>query len=895
MPIRDWGGGRELSGVFEGLADQFLSTVEAAKNRQIRQSKEDQAAEDAETYDKWVNGDLSDEAWLAYIQKRIQESSGDKQELQQWTEAFNKHSRAIEDGQIEAAYQAGDISIHDLIAHYNTRMTDSEINSPEHRELQDRYFNLVDQRDADYIDQQSMVIVDRIERGQSSYAELLSFYEGMLGQVRSSSPLRSQIQRQIINIRQVVDGVTGGRGGSGGSGGSGGTGAADSLAIANDKITEMYRLGNVFVPTGEAVVRSVFEMFDIENSEDAILKGMEADSKYIEEMMDDWKENPNDATLRTLFGQELPNTPETRWLIHNQAIATYDMRAAMLNAMGRPDDAVDVQGHRDDYVEDIMQADNSIAAQDMWAVNREVFNQSVNLAGSVSDPTTAMELYRRAGKSFARSAQRFIGQSNRALPEFKLDDDMLGELDYANQLGQLFENAGSMSPEEILSQASMLVDIRPEGFWLDSSQIENIIGTTEGATGAGLVGRAAAKEGYRATEDLRAGRPAEVEPWVYVARPGETTPTLVKQSQVATYLGITDGDWMAATRPFAERINIRERPVIVYRGMEAMPSVPWFKDDKGRWVTGEAAQEVGLDPFAIAEKGWTREEIPQLAGWRQVTDGDGKTWYVDPADGQLYEKLPFRAGILGSGFDPADLVGKDGKLNLQRNQGSAGMVMGVGRGVSLKWAQNLAMDAVMAGEIDLSQYHPRDVGSGKVEFGTLTQFDVEGMFWSPADKALQNYTEAAMAVASRQGRNSDTRRELAMRNEFRRVARVREWWENTRNAALAQETRDIGETRADPINIAAQQSGIRIAQRHRMIDEQASPANQGAFRVPEAVAPRTSPVSLDAVRPPRIEAAPLPSVRPVDIPEKPSYATNPVRSSRVTRAPLPSSRRPVVR
>lgn len=892
MPIRDWGGGRELSGLFEGLTDQFLSTVEAAKNRQIRQSKEDQAAEDAETYDKWINGMLSDEEWLAYMQRRMDESVGDKQEHQQWVEAFNKHSRAIEDGQIEAAYQAGDISIHDLIAHYNTRMSSSEINSPEHRELQDRYYTLVDQRDADYIDQQSMVIVDKIERGQASYGELLNFYEGMLSKVRSSSPLRSQIQRQIVNIRQVVDGVTGGRGGSGGGGGrgSGGTGPAESIAIANDKITEMYRLGNVFVPTGDSVVRSVFDMFDIENTEDSILKGMEADSRYIEEMMADWKENPNDTVLRTLFGQNLPNTPETRWMIHNQAIATYDMRAAMLNAMGKPDDAALVQGHRDDYVEDIMQADNSIAAETMWAVNREVFNQSVNLAASVTEPNIAMDMYRRAGKTFSQSAQRFIGTSNRALPEFKLDDDMLGQLDFANQLGQLFENAQSMAPEEILTQASMLVDTRPEGFWLDASQITNLIGNVDGATGSGLVGQVAAKEGYRATEDLRAGRPAEVEPWVYVARPGESSPRLVKQSQAAAYLGIEDGDWMAQTRPFAERVNIRERPVIVYRAMEAMPSPQWFRDAKGRWVTGEQAKEIGLDPFAIAEEGWTREEIPQLAGWRQVTDGDGKTWFVDPADGQIYEKLPFRAGILGANFDPADLVGRDGKLKLDRVQGAAGLVMGVGRGVSLKWAQNLAMDAVMSGEIDLEQYHPRDIGSGKVDFGTLTPFDVEGMFWSPADKALRNYTEAAAATAARQGFKGDNRREIASRNEFRRIARVREWWEGSRSTSLTDESRQIGQA-LDPITMASEQTGITIAQRHRKIDETPEVA-RGVLKI--GAPPKLAPVSLDAIRPPQLQSAPLPSVRPVDVPTKPSYATNPVSSSSGSTQKKASARKPII-
>jgi hypothetical protein len=908
MPIRDWGGGRDLSGLFESLNDLFLDQVESARNRQTRKSEQDQAAEDAETYDKWVNGMLSDEAWLAYIEKRRTESAGDKQKLQQWTEAYNKHSRAIDDGQREAAYQRGDISIHDLISHYNERMTGAEVNSPEHRELQDRYFNLVDRRDADYIDEQSMAIIDRIERGQGSYTELLALYEGMLPKLRSTSPLRSQIMRQITNIRQIVDGVTGGRGGRGRGGGSSDESTASAtVATANARITEMYRLGNVFVPTGESIVASVFDLFDVENTEKEILEAMKADSLYIEQMMEEWKENPNLAVLRTAFGQEIPNTPETRWAIHNQAIANYDFRASMMHAMGDPDGAAAVAGARSDYVENIMQRDNGIAANQMWSVHREIFNQDLNIASTMNDPRVSAEMFRRAGRTFSRAASRFISQNDRALPEFQLPDDMLEEMDYSRQWADLIQFAPTMSPEEILTQASMLVDARPEGYHMGREDLERLVGDTEGATGSGIVGQVAAREGYRATEDLRAGRPVEVEPWVYVARAGESQPRLVRQSQVAAYLGLDTDNWMEAVRPFAERINIKDRPAMVYREIAPMPSTMWYQDKKGRWVTSEKLREVGRDPAALAEAEYTPAPIPQLEGWGVITDSSGGRWYVDPADGQLYERLPFRGGITGANFDPGDLVGKDGKLNITRSQGAQGVVMGLGRGVSRKWAQNLAMDGVMSGEIDLELYHSRDVASGHVSFDPFSIFDVEGMFWSQADDAMRERARHLNAAGGRRIGDrtpEDPRRELASRNEMRRIARVRDWWERSRtlDAELADETGQIGRSRLDdPIGEAARMAGVRLAQRHRQIDEAPSAENQGAFnpnplrptRSPSA--PVLKPVSIDDIRPIRqIEAPPLPSVRPIEPPEKPAYATNPVQ----TRTPVQrvsSNRRPTIR
>lgn len=883
MPMKDWGGGGDLSGLFGNLIDVFQDRAEASANRQIRQSEEDAAAQDAETYDQWINGIISDGEWLEYIEQRREDTAGDPERRQQWDEAYRKHSQAIEDGQLESAYQAGDISIHDLISHYNTRMMEVEKNSPEYRENADRYYNLVDQRDADYIDEQSMRIVDGIERGRNTYRDLLNFYQTMAGKVRSTSPLRSQINRQITNIRQIVDGIGGGSSGGGGGVGGGSRGGRrsrggygeggsstdlpDVLARTNQAVSDYYRTGNVFVPTGEAVVQSVFERFDIEATTTAILNGMEADSRYIEQMMENWKADPDNPTLRTAFGQELPNTPEMRWAIYNQAIANYDYRAQLVHGLGtKADQAAMIDIARTNFVEKFMQADNSIAQEDYWATRREMFNQSINLASAQNDPILAGQMLENAGRAFSRDAGRLITRNDRVLEELQLDDKFIGELRYAQQFGEFIRSAKNMDAEEILTVGSMLLDQRPENFYLTSDRIADIVGTTEGATGSGLAGQAAARDGYNATLAVRRGEFANVEPWVYVARPGESAPTLVKKSEVANFLNLENGDWSDQVRPFAERTP-GGSAVIVYRALETYDPPQWYKDEDGDWVDYDEVAKLGRNIQALAEKGYTLAPVEELAAWRTVTDNRGMTWYVDPEDGQLYERLPYRAGINGS-FDVSDLI-KDGKLNLERVQGAEGLVMGVGRGISLRWAQELAVDAAASGEIDMSIYHPRDVATGLAAFDPMSPDNLMGMYWSEADAARKKYQVQHRALGLGRGggggmQGFDPRRELAIRNEERRIARVREWYDEVESTITRKELQPEMLT-DNSVQSAARMAGIRLG-----TEEPPKPQyNVRRFKTEEGIKKKAAPVKINAVKPlarrsidPKITAT-TPSTRPL--------------------------------
>lgn len=889
MAIRDWGGGGNLSGVFSDLIDIFQSQVEASTQRTIRKAEADQAAQDAETYDQWVNGIIDDDAWVAYMEKRLEETKGDKQEHQQWTETYRKHTQAIEDGRMESAYQDGSITIHELIGHYSERLKGLEANSPEYRETKDHYWNLVDKRDADYIDEQAMILVDKIERGQASYSQLLTFYEGMLGRMRKTSPLVSQVRRQITNIRQIVDGVTGGAGGrgrgrssGGGSGDDSGAGIPEALALANEKVTEYYRLGNVFVPTGESIVQSVFDMFDVEGTKTDILEAMKADSLYIEQMMERWKEFPEDTKLTTAWGQEIPNTPENRFAVYNQAIANYDFRRELLNATGDWDGAAEVQNAREAFVENYMQHDNGLQLADYWAASRETFNQAINLAAVAPDPEKALRLYQQAGHSFVGAANRITRKNDNAIPEFKFDPETMEEVAFATQFGQFVRDARNMTPEEILTAGSMLLDARPEGFWLTEENITAIVGSTEGPTGSGLAGKAAARDGLAATNALRAGQIVGIEPWVYVARAGQSTPTLVKQSEVANFLGIEDDDWASLTRPFAEKIDNRGSAIIVHRAMEAYEPPKWYRDSRGRWVPYEKVAEIGRDPQQLTEKGYEYVDIPELQGWQTVTDGSGRTWFVDPADGQLYERLPFKAGISGS-FDVQDLIGQDGKLRLERLQGAEGFVMGIGPGVDLRLAQRILNEAAASGEIDMELYHRRDVETGKVEFNPMSISDLDGMFWSPADAALQNKR------ALRKGGALDEKRrqvmvQLATRNENRRIARVREWFDSRNVPVAVQQEALYGSMPYidESIDRAAQMAGIRLRSEERVRELRREPSMAERLAAPTVSRTATPPVQINAVKSPAkyLEepalTAPTPTTNPIQQ-ELPKYVKSPVK------------------
>ena len=117
MSRADWGGGGDLSGLFGSLVNEYQNRVEAATKREIADAEAEQKVNDAEKYDQWKNGLITDEAWLAYIQERVTTTASDvdKTDHENWVTMLREHTQAISDSQTEQGFSEGTVSIHRII------------------------------------------------------------------------------------------------------------------------------------------------------------------------------------------------------------------------------------------------------------------------------------------------------------------------------------------------------------------------------------------------------------------------------------------------------------------------------------------------------------------------------------------------------------------------------------------------------------------------------------------------------------------------------------------------------------------------------------------------------------------------------------------------------------
>jgi hypothetical protein len=142
--MADFGQSQDNSGIFASLANEDLRRMVESTRSASNQARQDQAAADADTYNKWKKGEISDEEWIAYLEGRVADSAGDPEEHQRWTEALREHRFAVADAQIETQFRMGKVTAQQLMAHYDARMKAVKTNSPEWRELAGRYQDLAD-------------------------------------------------------------------------------------------------------------------------------------------------------------------------------------------------------------------------------------------------------------------------------------------------------------------------------------------------------------------------------------------------------------------------------------------------------------------------------------------------------------------------------------------------------------------------------------------------------------------------------------------------------------------------------------------------------------------------------------------------------------------------------
>ena len=407
--MADWGGGINYSELFRGLYNDFVSDVEAATARQMQRSEEEQAADDANEYDKWKNGIISDGDWLDYLRQRERETRGDPKEHEQWVETLREHSSAIADAQMESDFQTGKVSIHHLIAYYQRKMKKVKRNSPAYRELAARYTQLVDARKQGY---------------------------GSAGGYSSGGGSRSY--------------SSGGSSSSYSSGGSSG--------------------GARYYPQGHKRVAGQRGPVDPINSMRAAggysnyMEGLFGDLKRID-AINDQIDAGRDFVTDPLTGEQFKVTPEFTRAIDKQFLRTEDMIAAAKWADNDADGAVDALNARSAYLQDR----NSMRGQEAWDEASSSFMSTIMAASQIADPEQRAQVYTRAFQMLETTATRITG-NNRGESEL-ITPELQEDIQTTLKIGEAF-GSHSMSPDQRAQVLGEAMDNLPYGFRWTKDEIQ---------------------------------------------------------------------------------------------------------------------------------------------------------------------------------------------------------------------------------------------------------------------------------------------------------------------------------------------------------------------------------------------------------------------------------------
>lgn len=333
MPNLSFGQNSDPSGLFSGLSRNYLLDQEALLRDAAERNREVQDAQDKDTFDKWKNGMISDDDWLAYISQRVEETKGDSKQNQSWVELQREYTIAIADDKAEFQYQNGEITIHQLIAYYETRRKGLDKDSQEWREVTLRINEYVDKATSADITAGAQDIADRIAVGSATLADLKAFYEGKLRGLRKNSPLYEQISAEIRDLQsQMIAGgysaSGGGGGGSSRSRGNGGLSAYESYALATDSgfiqpdeilMDRAYRDAR-----GVSSSASGFSGFIDGYTEKETDDLLDAQSTYYQNILKQWGDS--DVAYDPHTGEPIDGTPENRRAIAFQLIDSLEMQ-----------------------------------------------------------------------------------------------------------------------------------------------------------------------------------------------------------------------------------------------------------------------------------------------------------------------------------------------------------------------------------------------------------------------------------------------------------------------------------------------------------------------------------------------------------------------------------------
>lgn len=194
-----FGQASDFSQNYAFLAQQNYIRMEQAAERIDRQREEELASEDAAAFTKYQEGKLSGQEILAYIQRRIKQTSYDKAQQNKWKATLIEYQNAVADETATAEYEkTGNIGA--FIAHWNSRLQGTKKGSPEYTQIQSVLSDLREQRDQKQLKNGADRLMREILKGKKSTKDLIDYYRDALQKGGLSAALRSQIKDTIAEL-----------------------------------------------------------------------------------------------------------------------------------------------------------------------------------------------------------------------------------------------------------------------------------------------------------------------------------------------------------------------------------------------------------------------------------------------------------------------------------------------------------------------------------------------------------------------------------------------------------------------------------------------------------------------------------------------------------------------
>lgn len=499
MGRASFGGSQDLSQLFAALWGQYEDRLESLAERAADRATSEQTAKDNDTIDKWQQGELTDEEFLAYVAERLVAEADDPERLTYWKRIQRDAEKSILQEEISDTAEdiiddinAGKRTYGDLLNFYKAQQKKLRPSDPLYKELADQIEQVDDRILQNQVEGALSGVDYRFRSGAINGRAAGSQLRALAERYRVNDPQRYyQLLSQALEYEQY-----GGFFSAGGSGGSGsGGGSSTSLNGTIDALQGI-----------EDRLMSLSEQFEAGETLGSITFEDASGGLTTQEVL---LRDPDSTASRQMRG------------VDDEMLNVLDELEAAYIEKGDRSAAGEVANRRQQYITDKIQPRNTIPLE--VQANRLLANgQSlIEAAAEATDPTVAWRKVQQWADSVTAWHRR-VNQTSRLEQTREVDEATQRdnpELGFANRREVLTpSDARNRTTAEFQAQADALVSFaRGVAAAKDVSGLEGLI-----APLAALVGDAAAESIIQRTGaalDLVVGIPQGNYARVYI--PGE--------------------------------------------------------------------------------------------------------------------------------------------------------------------------------------------------------------------------------------------------------------------------------------------------------------------------------------------------------------------------------------